>query len=1338
MKITLSTLYTVLCILSSSILYAQPININKAKEIGKNHLLRVRTSNLKLASIKQNDIQFSSVSTAVINQDTLYYVLNDTINKGFIIVSADKRVWPILGYSLDGKFSESNQPPAFIDWMEQRKQEIAHIKKNNLPIDDKTTQEWDKLSSSNSNSSLETTLVEPLLQTTWDQGCYYNSLCPSDINGKCGHVWTGCVATSMAQIMKYWNYPTTGTGSHSYSHSTYGTLSADFGSTTYQWSQMPNNVTNENSAVATLMYHCGVSVDMKYGTDGSSASYSGTTLVNYFKYSASAEYVYRSNYSSQEWENLLKFELNSNRPIWYRGEGWSGGHAFVCDGYRNADDFHFNWGWGGYADGYFFIGNLNPSDKYYNDNQGAVIKIFPSSTPNAVGPISGNTVVCQGQNSVNYSVVAISNAASYVWTLPNGATGTSTTNSINVDFGNTAQSGIIKIRGQNASGNGPESSLTITVNPAPGAPGTITGNQMVCPGISELYSVPPVSGAISYTWVLPSGWTGSSTSTSITVIPGSSSGTISVKANNSSCSGSASLLSVTNGVPNSPTSATASQTTIIAGQSTILQVVGGNLNSAPNWAWYTGRCGGTLVGNGTTLSVSPLSTTTYYVQATGCGISTTCRSITINVCTAPTAPKTSSASIGSPANGSNHYLNFSVENVSDADGYSWDYSWDGINWQINWYQNYYTSLYWNLGDQPNIPVYFRVRAYKCSPKQYSNYTYTLPQPIYTACDFPSTPAISGITSNSLNITLNSELPVANPSITTYSIYCSTSSQYVQANGTLGSTEVFQTKSAWGTKTITGLSSSKQYCFYAKARNNNGDIRFNSLNSGCGTTINGPPTASFSATPASGCTPMIVNFIDGSEGNITAWAWDIDNNGTVDYTTQNPSHTYTTAGTYTVKLTVTNSFGSDSKVFQNLLTVNPLPVSAGVISGTSAVCQGQNAVIYTVPTVANSTSYVWTLPTGATGISTTNSITVNYGTSAVSGNIAVKGHNACGDGVSSTLAITINPLPANAGSISGTSMVCQGQNAVTYTVPAIANASAYMWTLPAGATGTSTTNSINVNYETSAISGNITVKGHNTCGDGAVSSLAVTVNALPSGAGTIIGTSSVCQGQNAVTYTVPIIANAISCLWSLPSGASGSSTTNSIIVNYGVSAVSGNIKVKGHNACGDGVESALVVNVYPVPVAPVISINSGILQSNSSSGNQWVLDNIIIQNAVNYQYTPSQAGNYYVIVTLNGCASPASNAIAYIPTGIEEVVENKGISMYPNPTTGLVKIVISDKMDSNYSVDVYNSNGSLLRELKKDRSVSDFDVDLSQYPAGIYIISIKSTGIFYKNKVAKRN
>ncbi|MEN6351962.1 MAG: hypothetical protein ABFD02_00770, partial [Bacteroidales bacterium] len=263
-----------------------------------------------------------------------------------------------------------------------------------------------------------------------------------------------------------------------------------------------------------------------------------------------------------------------------------------------------------------------------------------------------------------------------------------------------------------------------------------------------------------------------------------------------------------------------------------------------------------------------------------------------------------------------------------------------------------------------------------------------------------------------------------------------------------------------------------------------------------------------------------------------------------------------------------------------VTVNTVPAAAGTITGLTTVCQGQTSVTYTVPAIGNATSYTWTLPTGASGTSTTNSITVNFGTSAVSGNVTVKGTNSCDDGTSSSLAVTVNPLPAAAGTITGLTTVCQGQTSVTYTVPAITNATSYIWTLPSGASGTSTTNSITVNFGTSAVSGNVTVKGTNSCDDGTSSSLAVTVNPLPAAAGTITGLTTVCQGQTSVTYTVPAIGNATSYTWTLPSGASGTSTTNSITVNFGTSAVSGNVTVKGTNSCGNGTSFSLAVTVNP--------------------------------------------------------------------------------------------------------------------------------------------------------------
>jgi hypothetical protein len=175
------------------------------------------------------------------------------------------------------------------------------------------------------------------------------------------------------------------------------------------------------------------------------------------------------------------------------------------------------------------------------------------------------------------------------------------------------------------------------------------------------------------------------------------------------------------------------------------------------------------------------------------------------------------------------------------------------------------------------------------------------------------------------------------------------------------------------------------------------------------------------------------------------------------------------------------------------------------------------VNYTVPSITGATSYVWTLPNGATGTSTSNSISVNYGSSAVSGNITVKGNNSCGFGTSSTLVITVNLLPSNAGTISGTTTVCQGQTSLFYAVPNITNATSYVWTLPSGATGTSTTNTININYGNSAVSGNLIVSGNNSCGNGASFSLPITVISTPSPTGNI--SQNLTQGQTLTNLQV---------------------------------------------------------------------------------------------------------------------------------------------------------------------------------------------------------------------------
>jgi hypothetical protein len=301
------------------------------------------------------------------------------------------------------------------------------------------------------------------------------------------------------------------------------------------------------------------------------------------------------------------------------------------------------------------------------------------------------------------------------------------------------------------------------------------------------------------------------------------------------------------------------------------------------------------------------------------------------------------------------------------------------------------------------------------------------------------------------------------------------------------------------------------------------------------------------------------------------------------------------------------------------------------------------------------------------------------------------------------------------------------------VPAIANATSYIWTLPAGASGTSSTNSITLNYSASAVSGNITVKGTNSCGAGAVSTLAVNVSPLPVAAGVISGITSVCQGQSAVTYSVPSIANATSYIWSLPSGASGTSSTNSITLNYSSSAASGNVTVKGTNSCGDGTPSTLAITVNPIPVTPIITLQDNILQSDAVAGNQWHDQNGLINGAIDQHYTATKEGNYYTIVTLNGCPSGLSNIIHVLLTGIELPEKSNVIKAYPNPFTDELTIENADYAQ-NRKFEILNSSGMvILTGNLHDKTV----VPTSGFTHGLYIIKLENGKSFDFIKVIKR-
>ncbi|MFH0865716.1 MAG: GEVED domain-containing protein, partial [Bacteroidota bacterium] len=220
---------------------------------------------------------------------------------------------------------------------------------------------------------------------------------------------------------------------------------------------------------------------------------------------------------------------------------------------------------------------------------------------------------------------------------------------------------------------------------------------------------------------------------------------------------------------------------------------------------------------------SVISTATYtaHVECSADGACNDQSSVTVNVLGAPAS---CTAVIGNPANGTAHHMSISWTSLTGADGYELQYSTNGTSW-ASLYTGTALTYDHNCSDNPNVSYYYKVRAFKGTT--YCSYTNCTQYPIYTACDVPAVPSIVNATSNTLDLTLIAETPVANPAITTFSIYCTATAEYVQADGTLGATEVYQTKSAWGTVVVNGLTATTQYCFYAKAKNFDGDVRYSS-------------------------------------------------------------------------------------------------------------------------------------------------------------------------------------------------------------------------------------------------------------------------------------------------------------------------------------------------------------------------------------------------------------------------------------------------------------------------------------------------------------------------------
>ncbi|MFH0866467.1 MAG: C10 family peptidase [Bacteroidota bacterium] len=421
-------------------LYATPVSQEAARNVA--------VSYYKHYNAKISDYTVSDVVVNTYNGLITFYVFNFQ-SGGYVMVSADDAVIPVLASSETDLYDPNNLAPNESEWLEGYSKEIEYIVTNNID-NTETVKQWKNIEKGVFNDTKA--VVTPLCSTTWNQDGYYNDVVESYTQSG---VYTGCVATAMAQIMKNWDYPTTGVGSHSYNEPTYGTLSANFGATTYNWGSMPNNVSSPNTAVATLMYHCGVSVNMTYSTGGSGA-YSWdvpNALITYFNYSPSAEIQFKDNFTLANWITLLKSELDlpASRPVYYSGDDGSAGHAFVCDGYNASNQFHFNWGWSGWNDGYYAIGSLNPSGYSFNQDNAAVIRIMPSQGQ-PVANFSANTTTPAVGGSVNFSDASTNSPTTWSWTFEGGTPSTSTSaNPANITY-STAGLYLVSLTVSNANG----------------------------------------------------------------------------------------------------------------------------------------------------------------------------------------------------------------------------------------------------------------------------------------------------------------------------------------------------------------------------------------------------------------------------------------------------------------------------------------------------------------------------------------------------------------------------------------------------------------------------------------------------------------------------------------------------------------------------------------------------------------------------------------------------------------------------------------------------------------------------------------------------------------------
>lgn len=371
-------------------LSAAPIGREQARELAMRFYARSMPAK---GPVSANDFVLAYPSSEKSGEGALCYAFNVEGGRGFVLVSGDDALDPVLAYSYEGSFASGPMPENLKYWIGEYERQIGAYRKASRS---------GSLAGGAAPSmpkSDPAVIVSPLLENhedgaiVYDQGYPYNKLCP-DPDERGQNMYTGCVATALAQIARFYEYPEQGTGSISY-ETDWGKLETDFSRSAYDWDNMLTEYVYGGSytetqieAIAVLMRDMGYAVRMNYGYDGSGA-YDLEALYGvqtYMGYTTLSRYLQREYYTDEQWHSFVRGELDEGRPVYYSGTGETdGGHAFVCDGYNDAHYFHFNWGWSGVANGWYKLESLIPEETGigaglgdYSYNQGIFLNLRPS------------------------------------------------------------------------------------------------------------------------------------------------------------------------------------------------------------------------------------------------------------------------------------------------------------------------------------------------------------------------------------------------------------------------------------------------------------------------------------------------------------------------------------------------------------------------------------------------------------------------------------------------------------------------------------------------------------------------------------------------------------------------------------------------------------------------------------------------------------------------------------------------------------------------------------------------------------------------------------------------